>query len=135
LFIEINNKKLIETMTSLMSTFLGIQSQFKVFHWQTQSYSKHQAYGGIYDTLSDLSDEFMETYMGKYGRVEFNGGEGSITLKNTDTLELNNFLNSNIDWLKSLNEKLKSDKDSDLLNLRDEMMGEINKLKYLLTLK
>jgi hypothetical protein len=73
--------------------------------------------------------------MGKYGRVEFSGGEGSITLKNTDTLELNNFLNSNIDWLKSLNEKLKSDKDSDLLNLRDEMMGEINKLKYLLTLK
>jgi len=85
--------------------------------------------------LGDLVDNFVEMYMGKYGRVEFSGGEGSITLKNTDTLELNNFLNSNIDWLKSLNEKLKSDKDSDLLNLRDEMMGEINKLKYLLTLK
>ena len=73
--------------------------------------------------------------MGKYGRVEFSSGEGTINLKNTNTLQLNDFLKENIEWLKSLNEKLKSDNDSDLLNLRDEMMAEINKLRYLLTLK
>jgi DNA-binding ferritin-like protein len=119
----------------LIIQFFTLRQQIKLLHWQTKSYARHKAYDDIYHSLGDLVDKFVEMYMGKYGRVEFNGGEGSITLKNTDTLELNNFLNSNIDWLKSLNDKLKSDKDSDLLNLRDEMMGDINKLKYLLTLK
>jgi hypothetical protein len=34
-----------------------------------------------------------------------------------------------------MTEQLDSRYDTDLLNLRDEMLGEINKLKYLLTLK
>jgi DNA-binding ferritin-like protein len=119
----------------LIIQFFTLQHQIKVLHWQTKSYARHKAYDDVYSSLGELIDNFVEIYMGKYGRVEFSGGEGSITLKNTDSLQLNNFLKDNIDWLKSLNEKLKSDNDSDLLNLRDEMMGEINKLRYLLTLK
>jgi DNA-binding ferritin-like protein len=119
----------------LIIQFFTLQHQIKVLHWQTKSYARHKAYDDVYSSLGELIDNFVEIYMGKYGRVEFSGGEGSITLKNTDSLQLNNFLKDSIDWLKSLNEKLKSDNDSDLLNLRDEMMGEINKLRYLLTLK
>ena len=119
----------------LIIQFFTLQHQIKVLHWQTKSYARHKAYDDVYSSLGELIDNFVEIYMGKYGRVEFSGGEGSITLKNTDSLQLNNFLKDNIDWLKSLNEKLKSDNDSDLLNLRDEMMDEINKLRYLLTLK
>ena len=119
----------------LIIQFFSLQHQIKVLHWQTKSYARHKAYDDVYSSLGELIDNFVEIYMGKYGRVEFSGGEGGITLKNTDSLQLNNFLKDNIDWLKSLNEKLKSDNDSDLLNLRDEMMGEINKLRYLLTLK
>jgi len=122
-------------MTSLMSTFLGIQSQFKVFHWQTQSYAKHIAYGGIYDTLNELSDEFMETYMGKYGRTALEGESDSILLVNIGEVNIEEFLETITEFLLSFNHKLDSNKDSDLLNLRDEMLGAINKLKYLLTLK
>lgn len=122
-------------MTSLMSTFLGIQSQFKVFHWQTQSYAKHIAYGGIYDTLSELSDEFMETYMGKYGRVALEGEQDAILLGNIGEVNIEEFLGTITEFLLSLNHKLDSNRDSDLLNIRDEMLGAINKLKYLLTLK
>jgi hypothetical protein len=118
-----------------MSTFLGIQSQFKVFHWQTQSYAKHIAYGGIYDTLSDLSDEFMETYMGKYGRVALEGEHDAILLGNIGEVNIEEFLGTITEFLLSLNHKLDSNQDSDLLNLRDEMLSAINKLKYLLTLK
>jgi len=119
----------------LIIQFFTLQQQFKVLHWQTKSYARHKAYDDIYSNLGELIDDFVEIYMGKYGRVEFSSGEGSITLKNTSTLQLNNFLKENIEWLKSLNSKLKPENDSDLLNLRDEMMGEINKLRYLLTLK
>lgn len=122
-------------MTSMMSTFLGIQNQFKVFHWQTQSYSKHLAYGGIYDTLSDLSDTFMETYMGKYGRVALEGETDTILLGNIGEVNIEDFLETICEFLLSFNHSLDSNKDSDLLNIRDEMLGAINKLKYLLTLK
>ena len=119
---------------TLITNFITLQQQFRILHWQTKSYARHIAYGGIYDSLDDLIDNFVEVYMGKYGRVEFTSGEGSIVLKNTSVLGLNEFLNQNIEFLISLTDSLNQTKDTDLLNIRDEMMGEINKLKYLLTL-
>jgi len=119
----------------LVINFVGMQQQFRMLHWQTKSYAKHNAYGGIYESLDGLIDEFIETYMGKYGRVTFENGEGTITLKNTESLDLNLFIKENISWLKGLTQKLNPENDSDLLNIRDEVMGSLNKLRYLLTLK
>jgi hypothetical protein len=119
----------------LVIKFVGMQQQFRMLHWQTKSYAKHNAYGGIYESLDGLIDEFIETYMGKYGRVTFENGEGTITLKNTESLDLNLFIKENISWLKGLTQKLNPENDSDLLNIRDEVMGSLNKLRYLLTLK
>lgn len=119
----------------LIIKFVGMQQQFRILHWQTKSYAKHNAYGSIYESLDGYIDEFIEIYMGKYGRVSFISGEGIINLKNTDSLDLNSFIKENISWLKSLNEKLNQENDSDLLNIRDEIMGSLNKLRYLLTLK
>jgi hypothetical protein len=76
----------------------------------------------------------MEVYMGKYGRVEFEG-DGTIVLQNSNSLDLNGFVKENIEYLKSLSNELNPSNDSDLLNIRDEMMAKINKLRYLLTLK
>jgi len=119
----------------LVIKFVGMQQQFRMLHWQTKSYAKHNAYGGIYESLDGLIDEFIETYMGKYGRVTFENGEGTIVLKNTESLDLNSFIKENISWLKSLTQKLNPENDSDLLNIRDEVMASLNKLRYLLTLK
>ena len=118
-----------------MSTFLGIQAQFKVLHWQTQTYSKHMAYGGIYETLDGLVDEFMDTYMGKHGRIALEGEKDAIILSNIGEMKIEDFLETLTGFLLSFNNQLDSSKDSDLLNLRDEMLGAVNKLKYLLTLK
>ncbi|CAB4159549.1 hypothetical protein UFOVP699_285 [uncultured Caudovirales phage] len=122
-------------MGSIIATFLGIQSQFKVFHWQTQSYAKHMAYGGIYDALDPLIDTFLETYMGKYGRVALEGEKDAILLGNIGEINIDEFLDTITDFLLSFNNQLNAQRDTDLLNLRDEMVAEINKLKYLLTLK
>lgn len=119
----------------LLIQFIGLQEQLRVLHWQTKSYARHKAYGDKYGDIGGLVDSFMEIYMGKYGRTEFDGGEGVITIKNTNTLDLNQFFKSNLEFLISLSDKLDNKKDSDLLNLKDEMMGELNQLKYLLSLK
>jgi hypothetical protein len=119
----------------LLIQFICLQEQLRVLHWQTKSYARHEAYGKKYDSIGELVDSFMEIYMGKYGTVEFDGEEGVISLKNTKSLDLNEFIKSNLEFLISLNDRLDGKKDTDLLNLKDEMMAELNQLRYLLSLK
>jgi hypothetical protein len=121
-------------MATFASAFLGILSQLKVLHWQTKSYAKHVAYGEAYEVLDGLVDSFTEIYMGKYGRVIIEQDD-SINLVNIGEMDQDEFLGVICEFLLSLDNQLDSNKDTDLLNLRDEMLAEINKLKYLLTLQ
>jgi hypothetical protein len=118
----------------LILKLVQIQVQFKFMHWQTTGDAKHRAYGEVYDTLGDLIDNFTESMMGKYGRPEFEP-EFSIMFKDLNSLSVQNFLDGTTDFLVSITEELDNKYDTDLLNLRDEMLAAINKLKYLLTLK
>ena len=111
-----------------------IQNQFRFMHWQTTGDAKHRAYGDIYDKLGDLMDDFAEAMMGKYGRVDFEP-EFSIMFQDLKSLNLQEFMDGITDFLVSITEMLDPKYDTDLLNLRDEMLASINKLKYLLTLK
>ena len=111
-----------------------IQLQFKFLHWQTFGDAKHRAYGGIYDSLGDIIDKFVEAMMGKYGRPEFDA-EFSLMFQDIKSLSVQNFMDGITEFLVSMTDQLDSRYDTDLLNLRDEMLGDINQLKYLLTLK
>lgn len=111
-----------------------IQLQFKFLHWQTFGDAKHKAYGEIYDSLGDIIDKFVETMMGKYDRVEFDP-EFSIMFQDIKSLSIQNFLDGITEFLVGMTDHLDSRYDTDLLNLRDEMLGDINQLKYRLTLK
>lgn len=111
-----------------------IQNQFRFMHWQTTGDAKHRAYGDIYDKLGELMDDFAEAMMGKYGRIEFES-EFSIMFQDLKSLNLQSFIDGITDFLVSITEMLDPKYDTDLLNLRDEMLASINKLKYLLTLK
>jgi len=113
---------------------LQIQLQFKFLHWQTFGDAKHKAYGDIYDSLGDIIDKFVEAMMGKYGRVEFDP-EFSIMFQDIKSLSVQNFMDGITEFLVGMSDHLDSRYDSDLLNLRDEMLADINQLKYRLTLK
>jgi hypothetical protein len=45
------------------------------------------------------------------------------------------YVNDFIGYLHEMSNELDAQKDSDLLNIRDTMLGELNRLKYLLTLQ
>lgn len=116
---------------NLMKTMLEMVNQFKVYHFMTQSYAQHQAFGGLYDSMSDLVDKFMEVFMGKYGRPEGDAFQMNMKLSGDHTECLDqcaSFL------LVALTNLLDGGRDTDLLNIRDEMLGEINRAKYLLSL-
>ena len=50
-------------------------------------------------------------------------------------LSVQNFMDGITEFLVGMTDQLDSRYDTDLLNVRDEMLGDINQLKYLLTLK
>lgn len=113
---------------------VGFQQQMRILHWQTKKYSRHIAYGSTYDSLDGLIDKFAEICMGKYGRIELTGELGDVKLKNMDEMTIGGYVDEFIEFLQGLNDEFDPSKDSDVLNIRDEIMGEANKLKYLLTL-
>lgn len=112
---------------------MQVQCQVKVFHWQTKIYGKHIALDRLFDAIIDNIDEFTETAMGKYGRVDFSGA--NYTFDNITDAGVANMIDGFIDIAIALDEKVDAKKDSDLLNLRDELLGKLNQTKYLLTLK
>ena len=58
----------------IVTNLLTLHNQLKIHHWQTKSYAEHQALGATYDAFTGLIDEFIETLMGKYGRVKSESG-------------------------------------------------------------
>jgi len=116
----------------IVDNLIQIQEQFRIFHWQTKSFARHDAFGSAYDSFSGLIDTFVEIHMGKYGRIMTGG---MINLSNLSPMNLSNFLIDTETFLLGLTDKLDSKKDTDLLNIRDEMLAAVNKIKYLLTLK
>ena len=115
--------------------FLETQMQLRILHWQTKGFARHKAFGETYSDLDGLIDDFVEISMGKYGRSSLSDSEKTLNLKNITELELGLFLKTIKGKLIEMTSQLSSDKDTDLLNLRDEMLGLTNKLTYLLTLE
>ena len=118
-------------MHEIASKLVEIHNQLRFFHWQTTSYARHQAYGGAYEALDGLIDNFVEVLMGKYGRVP----ALPMMVYNRNEKDCMTFIDETIAILLGLSTMLSPTNDTDLLNIRDEMVAEFNKLKYLLTLK
>jgi len=114
---------------------MNFQQQMRILHWQTTSFARHNAYGGIYDSIDDLLDKFAEVCMGKYGRIELTDEISELKIKNMKDFSINSYLNEFCDFLVELTGEFDDEKDTDVLNIRDEILSEVNKLKYLLTLK
>lgn len=117
----------------LINKLLTFYNQVKILHWQTTSFAEHKALDGLYGDLSDGIDSFVETYMGKYGRVQAEG-TFNIVLENYKALSPESLLDDMEDFLTNELPKMLEEEDTDLLNIRDEILGDVNKTKYLLTL-
>jgi DNA-binding ferritin-like protein len=103
-------------------------------HWQTKGYARHKALDKTLGELYDLVDTFVEEAMGKYGKFILENETKTINLSNLSELDIRSFANTSIEALNQYNEQFE-DIDTNLFNIRDEMIGLFNKLKYLLTLE
>jgi hypothetical protein len=115
--------------------FLQLRDQVKLYHWQTHIYARHIATDNVLKKLEKLIDSFVEIYIGKYGRPRITGKNTEITLHNLSEPGMVRVIHAAIKYLQGpLTKSLKAAADSDLINIRDEMTGELNQLLYLFTL-
>jgi DNA-binding ferritin-like protein len=117
---------------NVITPLVQFQQQMRIFHWQTDSFAKHKAFGKIYESLDGLVDEFVETYMGNFGKSKPVAPFNFTLLPLEDDGVVSEVLEDFIDYLKEMSYEIED--NSDLLNIRDSILAEVNKLKYLLTL-
>jgi hypothetical protein len=118
----------------LILFFFSLRNTLYLYHLSTYSYPRHKAVADLLDTFDDLIDKFLEIYFGKYGRPDQFPDSKLDLFKLTDANAYMQ-LSSYIEFLRIRIPDLINPKDSDLFNIRDEMMGVLNNSKYLFELK
>lgn len=117
----------------LVNIFFHMLDNIKLYHWKTISFARHKATDELHESMSGLVDQFMEVYIGKYGRSRINT-TSSITIKNLSDENAEQELQNWVKILQSGLDDFVDEYDTDLLNIRDEMLGLLNKTLYLFTL-
>lgn len=121
---------------NLITKLLTVQAQLRVYHWQTKSYAEHKALGKLYGVLDLNIDAFVETFSGKKGGVPSAKDNFTFVAENyKDNKTVVAFLDEFAVYLTQDMAAMLDTKDTDLLNIRDTMLGEVNQTKYLLRLK
>jgi DNA-binding ferritin-like protein len=122
----------------IVLTFLEMLNTVKLYHWKTHSYSQHKATDELYSNLNKNIDSFVETMLGK--------NSSRINLSKVKSIPLNDY-SSLKDFEKKVDEfrtfliemtkdsNLNITNNSDILNIRDEILANINQFYYLLTFK
>ena len=116
-----------------MNLMLTLRNQVKIYHWETKVHARHTATDALVEKLDDNIDKFVEVYIGKYGRPTLNSRTGRIMIRNFNDEEAPLLLKQAIAWMTTKLPSLLKPTDTDLLNIRDEILGDLNQTLYLFT--
>jgi len=118
--------------------FLEMLLMVKLYHWKTTSYATHKATDELYTKLNANIDSFIEVLLGKSGsRIDLMSKKNIrlVDLSSQESLkrEVEGFKR----YLVSLNNNkaMMSMTNTDLFNIRDTILGDMNQFLYLLTFK
>ena len=119
---------------AIVNTMLEMLNVVKLYHWKTHSHPEHVATDQLYGRLNENIDKFVETMLGKRGtRIQ----DWNPALNITQYSKKKPFKEQMEDYREFLSVDLTHDldpkKDTDLLNIRDEILGDINQFLYLMT--
>ena len=118
--------------------FFEILLMVKLYHWKTTSYATHKATDELYTKLIGNIYSFIEVLLGKSGTRTDLMGHKNIRLVDLSSFES---LKREIDEFKGYlirlndNKAMKLMSNTDLYNIRDTILGDLNQFLYLLSFK
>ena len=126
------NKEIMTSMNRLCMNLLNHQIVLKLFHFQTETYGSHKASDAYIEKYASNMDRFLEVAQGIYGKVTLK--KYAISGSSHTNENIDKHLNGMIVYFKTKIDDILDD-HTDLINIRDELLSEIDQLKYLLTFK
>jgi DNA-binding ferritin-like protein len=115
----------------ILTLFMSLVGQVKLFHWATKSYVHHKALDELHASLSDQIDRFVETYSGKMNVQPFKKFHVA-TKSSSDASKAIKYLEDERSKIGKLHEKLAD--EPELSNILEEMMADLSKAVYLMRL-
>jgi len=114
----------------IIQALMTFRQQLHIYHWQTPSYARHKASDDLLEKITGFLDTFMEIYFGKYGKVVISVPI-TITLNNMSDEEGMGYLEIMRTYFEEKLPSYLDAKDTDLINLRDEILGSVKQTIYL----
>jgi len=122
-----------ETKAKIVQTFLEMLNTVKLYHWKTHSYAQHKATDELYKELNENIDTFVEILLGKdESRVKM-VEKRSRLIDSVNTKDFKDRIYEYREFLIDISKYFNEKRDTDLLNVRDEILGHINQFLYLMT--
>ena len=122
--------------SEIILKFIQMLNIIKIYHWKTLSYPQHKATDELYESFNGRMDEFVETMIGKTGKRFNLSSTRSIPFYDyTSVTKFKQCIETFKSYLVNMSNApyFKNPENSDLLNIRDEILGDLNKFTYLLT--
>lgn len=122
----------------ITKNFLELLIAVKLYHWKTHSYAVHKATDDLYGELNTNIDKFVEVLLGKTSIRTNLVKQKTVQLVDlTSKAQLIQLVKNFKHYLVGLsNNKFMQQTmaNTDLLNIRDEILANLNQFLYLLTL-
>jgi len=112
----------------IVATLTEMMHSIKLHHWRTHDYSVHKATDNLHEALSEQVDSFVEKLLGsKHTRANLT----SLRMRAYNTLPA---LKRRVEYYKQYLRGMPASLGTDLLNIRDELLGSLNQFSYMLSL-
>lgn len=119
--------------SNIVHTFIEMLNIVKLYHWRTKSFSRHKATDELYSRLNESIDKFVEVLLGKDESRIQQWDQNVMIPQFNKVKEFKDRIYDFREFLIDLTNILDQRRDSDLLNIRDEILGDINQFLYLMT--
>lgn len=140
---ENNNK-----INDIILAFFQIQATLRVSHFLSETYSDHKTLDKFLEKFNKKMDKFIEVWMGKHGRFDL-GKNRQVNVYQINKDELVDYLDIVLKFLTGdsmtnsvyklskypLKNIMNNKKNVDLMSIRDDIVKNINRMKYLLSFK
>jgi len=126
--------KINKTMINFIQQNINFLNDIQSYHWQTKSYSEHEALGEYYTKFNKLNDEFVETLQGKTGeRINFSAELRPGIMNYADGEIVKSEVQKTADRINIMVKEVNG--QIDLESILEDMLLATNQLLYHLSLK
>ncbi len=121
-------------LTNFIQNNMYFLNDIQSYHWQTKSYSEHEALGEFYTKFNELNDRFVETYQGKtHQRISFSAESRQGITNYVDNKQVCSEVCKTSDRINETAKEVQG--QIDLESILEDMLEATSQLCYHLTLK